>query len=62
MYSIVFLPKANSDILNAANWYSHHGSAIVSTRFKQSVLLEIEKLKGNFVEHAIIYQGLSRVL
>lgn len=61
MYRIVFLPKANQDILYAANWYSSEGSATVSTRFKKSVLLEVEKLKSDLVEHGIVYSGLSRV-
>ncbi len=61
MYSIVILPKANQDILNAINWYSQEAGITISVKFKKSILLTVEKLQNDFVTYAATYRSLSRI-
>jgi plasmid stabilization system protein ParE len=61
MYRIVILPLAAEEIINAVKWYEEKSSGL-GEKFRESLLMQIDKLKNDFIEYGSVYKGLSRIL
>jgi len=60
MYRIAILPGAKKDILEAYKWYEDQRESL-GGKFERKIIVDIDKLQSDFVQHEPVYKGLSRV-
>jgi len=61
MYQIAILKAAEQDIQSAIKWYEQQNISL-GEKFRESLFLQIDSLKKNFIEYGPVFRGFSRIL